>query len=212
MLEVLSVFILEFIKTHAALAVFFGVLIEEVVIPIPSSLILLGSGFLLIPPELALADALVRILLVIVIPASVAATIGSFFPYAIGYYGGERIVKKLGRLLDFSWKDVQKTGRKLGHENKIWAALVVARAAIIVPMSVVAVAAGALRLPWKKYALATFVGTIPRALILALAGWKFGGTYTSLTGGLNLIEQLMAFSFLSFAAYFFYRHLKKRRS
>ncbi|MBI2971882.1 MAG: VTT domain-containing protein [Candidatus Aenigmarchaeota archaeon] len=206
----LAAAILAFIKAHGALAVFIGVLLEEIIIPIPSFAILMSAGFFIVPAGAPLAEALQIILLVIVIPASIGATIGAFFPYAIGYYGGRRIITKIERFVDFSWRDVEKAGDRLEKERNMWIGLVVARAIIIVPMSVVSVAAGTLRLSWRHFAITTFIGSVPRAFLLAFLGWKFGATYTTFLEGFGLVEQLMVLAILSAGGYLMYRHLKRR--
>ena len=200
--------LLSFIKTHGALAVFLGVLAEEIIIPIPSFAILMGAGFFIVPPGAPLASALQTMLISIVLPASIAATIGAFFPYAIGYYGGERVIQRVERFIDFTWSDVQHAGRRLEKEGNVWLLLIVSRAMVVVPMSLVSVAAGALRLPWRQFALTTFIGSVPRAFILAFLGWRFGGAYATLIGSFGLAEQVVVIVLLSAAAYVFYRHVK----
>ena len=41
------------IKTHGMISVFLGGIIEEIIVPIPSPLICMGAGYLLIEPNLS---------------------------------------------------------------------------------------------------------------------------------------------------------------
>src|SRR3989338_9959921 len=96
------------IQAYGPYSVFFAVILEEVLIPIPSPLVIMGAAFILIPADLAFWDAVREIFFVIVIPASIASTIGSFFTYGIGYYGGPPLAPKLPKIFCTSWLGVEK--------------------------------------------------------------------------------------------------------
>ena len=93
MSEILN-WIMDSIRAHGAWSVFAGVIIESVIVPIPSPLIIMGAGFVLISPELRFVHALVPIILQIVLPGAIASTLGSYIGYAIGYYGGKPLVDR----------------------------------------------------------------------------------------------------------------------
>src|SRR3989344_2960704 len=95
----------EFVRQFGALSVFLVVILEEVLIPIPSPLVIMGASFILVPAGISVWEALWQITLLIVIPASVASTIGSFFTYGIGYYGGRPAINRMHRFLRLWWKD-----------------------------------------------------------------------------------------------------------
>jgi hypothetical protein len=81
--------IMDSIRSYGAWSVFLGVIIESVIVPIPSPLIIMGAGFVLISPQFSFFEALVPILLQIVLPGSVASTLGAYIGYGIGYFGGK---------------------------------------------------------------------------------------------------------------------------
>jgi membrane protein DedA with SNARE-associated domain len=49
---------------------------------------------------------------------------------------------------------------------------------------------------WKKYALATLVGSIPRTFVLGLAGWYIGTEYTAVANSLRSIENSVLYIIL----------------
>src|SRR3989338_2256504 len=106
--EGLIAWVLTLIQAYGPYSVFFAVILEEVLIPIPSPLVIMGAAFILIPADIAFWEGIWRIFLIIVIPASIASTIGSFFCYGIGYYGGRRLINRFQRFLGISWIDVEK--------------------------------------------------------------------------------------------------------
>lgn len=214
-LEQLSLWIISIIQAHGSLAVFLGILIEEIITPIPSSVVLMSAGFILIDPSLPLIQALWQIFVVIAIPAAVAATIGSFFPYAIGYFAGEpllkRLLKRYYRFFGMTWKDLKYYEKKLQKKNSVWYYIILFRIILIIPMSVVSLTAGFLRLSWKKFALATFIGALPRAVILGFLGWTVGKTYSELAGTLGFLETMTLMSLVLLGIFFLAVRLKMRK-
>lgn len=206
--EEIAVWLFELIRAYGPISVFIGVVLEEVIVPIPSPLVLMGAGALLIPAGIPLSSALPMIFFNIVIPASFGTVIGSFFVYGIGYYGGKPLLKRFGRFIDFKWEDVEKTSKKLGKGRKLWLSIAILRAVPVFPTSPVSFLSGALRLDPKKYAVATFIGSIPRIFVLAFLGWYFGSAYASVAGSLSLMENVLLISVLLVVAYFLYKHHK----
>ncbi len=199
--------ILLLIKTHSSLAVFLGVLIEEIIIPIPSPLILMAAGYILLDSSLTLTQALYQSFFIIAIPAAIAGTIGSFFAYYIGYYvrrGSKRYQDYVG-IKKHHIKYLEKR-----MEKNSFAYIIVSRAIIIIPMSFVSFVAGFLQLPKKKFAIATFIGSIPRALLLSMLGWYSGNTFFSVAEGLGLIENIILLLIVFVIAFFLVRNIRKR--
>lgn len=183
--------IMDSIRAYGAWSVFAGVIIESVIVPIPSPLIIMGAGFILISPELKFLEALTPILLKIVLPGTVASTLGAYVGYAIGYYGGKPMVDRWERFLGFSWRDVESLERRF-HSGQINLTIFFLRALPIFPLSVISAAAGLLRLPLKHFSLWTFYGTIPRCLLLAYLGWGVGETYQGIAKGIDRAEGIVS--------------------
>ncbi|MBI2172797.1 MAG: VTT domain-containing protein [Candidatus Aenigmarchaeota archaeon] len=196
----------EFVRQFGALSVFMVVILEEILIPIPSPLVIMGASFILIPAGIPLPEAIAQIILLIVIPASVASTIGSFFTYGIGYYGGRPAINRLHRFLGMSWKDVEKQEKRLEQGKKIWTTIVIFRAIPFFPISLVSIAAGVLRVSRKKYAIATFIGSVPRIFVLGFMGWYFGSAYVGIASQFNILENILIIVVLGVLAFLLYRY------
>ena len=181
--------IMEGIRSYGPWSVFVGVIIESVIVPIPSPLIIMGAGFVLISPELTFMDALMPILLLIVLPGSIASTLGSYIGYGIGYLGGKPMVERWQRFLGFNWSDVMAMERRF-RSGRVSTSIFFLRALPIFPLSVISAGAGVLRLPIKQFSLWTFYGTIPRCLFLGYLGWGMGETYQSLAKGIDKAESV----------------------
>ena len=190
MAEILN-WIIDSIRAHGPWSVFIGVIIESVIVPIPSPLIIMGAGFLLISSELSFLEALVPILVQIVLPGSIASTLGAYVGYGIGYLGGKPLVERLQSFLGFSWSDIEAMERRF-HSGQINTSLFFLRALPIFPLSVISAAAGLLRLPIKQFTLWTFYGSVPRCLFLGYLGWGLGEPYQAMAKGIDKVETIVS--------------------
>ena len=200
---------LAFVHAYGPFSVFLVVLLEEVMVPIPSPLVIMGAGYALLPAGISLQEAMIQVLYLIVIPASLASAIGAFFLYFVGYYGGKRVVEKFSRFLGFGWKEVVKAERRFEDKNSTWATIFLLRAIPFFPIAVVSLAAGVIRLNKWKFFVATFLGSLPRTFILGLFGWRLGPAYLIIAKQLNAMENILLLIALLAVAYLLYRFKSK---
>ena len=185
--------IMESIRTYGAWSVFAGVIIESVIVPIPSPLVIMGAGFILISPELSFTGALTPILLLIVLPGATGSTLGAFIGYGIGFWGGKPLVERWKGFLGLEWREVDAFQRRL-RGSHVKATIFFLRALPIVPLSLISAAAGFVRLPPVTFTLWTLYGSIPRCLLLAYLGWGIGDAYHRLAHGIDRVETLLSLS------------------
>ena len=190
MTEILN-WIIDSIRAHGPWSVFVGVIIESVIVPIPSPLIIMGAGFLLISAELSFLQAFAPIVNQIVVPGAIASTLGAYIGYAIGYVGGKPMVERLQGFLGFDWSDVEAMERRF-RVGQVNTSLFFLRALPIFPLSVISAGAGLLRLPIKQFTLWTFYGSIVRCLFLGYLGWGLGKPYQAMAKGIDKIESIVS--------------------
>ena len=190
MTEILN-WIIDSIRAYGPWSVFVGVIIESVIVPIPSPLIIMGAGFLLISAELSFLEAFAPIMVQIVLPGSIASTLGAYIGYGIGYIGGKPLVERLQDFLGFSWSDVEAMEHRF-REGQVNTSLFFLRALPIFPLSVISAAAGLLRLPIRQFTLWTFYGSIPRCLFLGYLGWGLGEPYQAIAKGIDKVETVIS--------------------
>lgn len=211
------VWLVPLIQMYGPVSVFIGVMIEEIIIPIPSPLVIMAAGFVLIPATATLDQALGIAFFTITVPGAVAMTIGSLIVYAIGYYGGEKVVNKFGRFLDTNVKEIEKTARRIEKSKRIWVTIALLRAIFVVPTSLVSITSGFMRLNWKKFTISTFIGAFPRIFMLSLIGWQLGATYATLADSFSFVEDLVFYTLGTLiilgVVFYIYRkkHSRKRK-
>jgi membrane protein DedA with SNARE-associated domain len=182
--------IMDMMQAHGPAVVFLGVIVESVIVPIPSPLIIMGAGALLIEPGLSWPAAFGPIVGKIVLPGAVASTLGAYFAYGIAYWGGKPMIDRFGKFLGFDWADIQGMERRL--EGRASLMIFLLRAAPIVPLSLISAAAGVLRLPPSQFATWTFLGSLPRCLLLGYLGYLTRDTYEGLAKQINTAESLIS--------------------
>lgn len=191
MISELTKWIMELMRSHGQLSVFIGVMIEQIIVPIPSPLIIMGAGAILIMPGLSIDKALIDILWIIVLPGTIASTLGSYIGYVISFYGGRALVLRLRRFLDINWEDIENLEKRF-MRKKEGMAIFFFRAIPVFPISLVSIFAGLIRIPIKPFTIFTFLGSIFRCLFLGFFGWWVGATYQKVATRLDSVETIVS--------------------
>lgn len=198
------------LQDHGAAAVFIGVIVESIIVPIPSPLIIMGAGAILIEPGLSWSAAFSPIMLQVVLPGAVASTIGAYVAYGIAYLGGKPVIERFTRFLGFNWEDILAMDRRI--VGKMGVMLFILRALPVVPLSLISATAGALRLPLLKFSLWTFAGSLPRCLLLGYMGYLTRDAYEGIASRLNMVESVLSAGIVLglFGIIFWLRHRTRR--
>lgn len=186
--------LIQYLESHiiplGAWGVFWASMIEEVVTPIPSALIMTASGFFLLKGPFS-PELLYRLVFIVAIPSMIGVTLGSFLSYAAGFWGGKRVLDRFGVWFGLSWDDVVRFQNKDSVKKaEVWT-LFLTRAIPFVPSSVVAFFCGFIRQKISTYILITFAGVFVRSTILALVGWYAGELYGEIAGLGGIVENIL---------------------
>ena len=204
--------LISWVTALGPVGVFFGVMIETFIAPIPSPLVPMAAGFIL-TFELTPLESIFVILFSVMLVGALAATIGSFFGYGIAYFGGYPIIERYGKYLGTSIEEIEYMRKNMEASSRDEIYLFTARAVPIIPLSVVSVLYGALRADAKRFAFFTFLGALPRYLILGLLGWVIGVGWQNLAEMIDLFETLILVLLIVFLVVFIlYRIIIRRRA
>lgn len=147
--------------------------IESANIPLPSEIIMPFSGFLVGQGRFSFWPA--------VLAGSIGGTIGSLTSYALGFYGGEvvvrRLIKRWGKyLLIFEYELDEAM-----HWFKIHGQLVTFTSRLLpVVRTFISLPAGMSRMDVKKFAFFAFLGTLIWSIPLTYLGKVMGENWTTL--------------------------------
>ena len=145
-------------------AVAVALLLENAGLPVPGETILLLASFL------SYSEHHLRLPYIILIGA-MAATLGDNIGFAIGHYGGRRLLARYMRALHISAHVIHSGERifqKYGSVTVFFARFVAGLRVIAGPL------AGVLRMPWKKFTLFNFLGAVLWVAIISVVGFLFG--------------------------------------
>ena len=191
MISEITQWIMELMRSHGQLSVFIGVIIEQIIVPIPSPLIVMGAGAILISPDFSISNAFLQILWIIVLPGAVASTLGSYIGYLISYYGGKALVVRYQRFLGVDWKEIENLEKRFQGKKEALS-IFFSRAIPVFPISLVSIFAGLLRVPVRPFTFYTFLGSIFRCLFLGFVGWWIGATYEKVATQLDSAETIIS--------------------
>lgn len=154
-------------KLPLELFCFIGSIIEEIVGPIPSPIILMTSGTIVSQRGIHWSY-----LLVLAIFASAGKTLASWLIYVIADKAEDFLLSKYGKLLGVSHKNVEKIGSYFtgSWKDDFWVFLF--RAIPIFPTTTVSIACGFIKLDKKPYIRSTFLGFIFRSLFVLYLGYQ----------------------------------------
>lgn len=188
--------------------VFLAEVIEEIIVPIPSALVLLTSGFIFLEGDISVA-LFSDLILKVAIPASLGLTLGSLIVYYFAYYGGKIVIDKYSSFLGITWQDVTNFEEKMNKSKYDEYLFVFLRVVPIVPSSLIAVFSGVTRMPIKKYFTLTLFGSFLKALLLGFVGYKVGDLYREYAEQISKIEdtslKIILILFVGFILYRVYR-------
>jgi membrane protein DedA with SNARE-associated domain len=170
-MEAITVKIEYLITVFGALGVFLASVIEEVVIFIPSTLIQVGAGFLILSDSQLNFVNILKLFGYIVVPASLGVTIGSLVIYFLAYYGGDSAIKSYGKYFLINYDSVNKSREKILKNKNTFFFMTFLRFIPLFPNTVVTVMAGLLKMNLKDYIYSTFLGMFVRVTYLGAVGW-----------------------------------------
>ncbi|MEM4254861.1 MAG: DedA family protein [Candidatus Norongarragalinales archaeon] len=143
------------VVAYGGVGIAFAMFLESSILPVPSELILITAGLFFDPITVAFWG-------------TIGSTLGAMVGYYIGFKGGRPVVDKLGAYLFMTPERVMKMERKFGEWGSH--AVLIGRLFPFVPFKVFSITSGILRFNFENFVVMTFIGTLPRAFLLAWLG------------------------------------------
>jgi len=165
--------------------VLIGSLVEEIIAPIPSPLVMMLGGSI----SAGQGSPLIFICVLALIGA-LSKTLGSLIIYFISDKAEDVIIDKFGRFLGISHSDTEGLGKYFGQGKRDDITIFLMRAIPVMPTAPVSVIAGLIKIDLKTYLMSTFLGLILRNLIYLYLGYTSLGALESLSGGFDSLEKV----------------------
>ncbi len=182
----------QFFINNGALGVFLGSILEQIIAPIPSSIVVLGSSFIIMKGTSLSSWAIETLILNISIPAAAGVTLGSLIYYGLSYKIGTPFIERAGKYLGVSVDDVKGVEKRVKQSRYENLFLFFARCLPIIPSIAISLFCGLIKYPLRNYLIITFFGALVQATILAVVGWQFGNFYISLADDISFLNDIIA--------------------
>lgn len=170
-------YVIDLISNYGYFGMFLGMVLEAVIIIIPSELILATGGILAGSGIFSFIGAFLTGLL-----GSVFCAIIIYF---MGYFGGSGFVKKYGKYFFMKDDEVRKSDSWFNKYGLI--AACIGRNVPIV-RTLVSLPIGVARLSFKKFLIYTILGSIPWTFVFVYFGYSLGNNWVVLKNVTNRLE------------------------
>jgi len=199
-IEALAAWIIQVISDLGYSGIVLCMAIESACIPLPSEVIMPFSGYLVFAGRFSFWGTGVA--------GAIGCVAGSVASYAAGVYGGRPFIKKYGKYVLVSKHDLELADRwfsKYGDWAIFFSRLLpVVRTFISLP-------AGISRMPFWRFVVYTFLGSLPWCLLLSWIGMTMGEHWTSLSVYFHRADMLIGIVIVGTAAFWVYRHVRHLR-
>jgi Uncharacterized membrane-associated protein len=180
-----------FIISNVSWAVFLGCILEQIIVPIPASLIVLSSTFIILKGTSFSLAAVGTLMVKIVIPASLGITLGSFVYYTLAYKLGTPFIERTSKYLGVSVNDVADVEKKFKESRYDDIFMFLARCFPVIPSIAINLFCGLIRYDLKKYIITTFFGSAVQIFGWGMLAWFSGNVYLILEDKISYMSNIV---------------------
>jgi membrane protein DedA with SNARE-associated domain len=181
--------------------IFILMIMESMVLPVPSEAVMPFAGFLV-------ADGVLSPVLV-ACAATLGSIVGSLASYAIGLYGGRPFLNRFGKYLLLNREDLERTDRFFRRRGS--PTILIGRFIPIV-RHLISIPAGLAKMPLLPFAIFTVVGAGIWNSFLTWCGYVLRKNWERVMAYSRYIDLAVIALGLALIALFIWRHLVRRKS
>ena len=180
---------------------FLGMVLEAIIIIIPSELILATGGILASKKVFTLTGAFITGLLGSIFCAIII--------YCMGYFGGETFIKKYGKYFFMKEEDIKKSN---GWFNKygLKSALIGRNVPII--RTLISLPIGMMKLSFCKFIIYTTIGSIPWTFLFVYIGYQLGENWIIMKTYIDYLKIPIRIILILFIIRFVYQRKKLQKN
>jgi membrane protein DedA with SNARE-associated domain len=191
-------FVLNLIGSFGYFGMFLGMVLEAVIIAIPSELILATGGILASRGIFTFWGAFL------------VGLIGSVFCaiviYMMGYFGGRPFIKKYGKYFFMKEEDILKSDSWFNKYGML-SALIGRNFPIV--RTLISLPIGITKQPFLKFIIYTTIGSIPWTLAFVYVGYSLGENWIILSTYVNYLKIPIRIIIVLLILLFIYKKIKK---
>lgn len=195
----MSQFVTDLIGNYGYFGMFLAMVLEAVIIIIPSELVLATGGILASRKIFTFPLAFLTGLL-----GSVFCAIAIYF---MGYFGGKPFIKKYGKYFFMKAEDIEKSDSWFSKYG-LFGALIGRNFPII--RTLISLPIGIMRLSFTKFVIYTTIGSIPWTFIFVYMGYALGNNWVILKEFTSKLKLPIKILILILIFSYFYKKITKK--
>ena len=201
-----------FVMHYGAWGVATASFIEEVVVPIPSALVMMSSGFFFLGGRALSPASLEELFFTVVTPLASGLTIGSLLVYFLTFRLGKPVIERYGGWIDLTWDNIERIRNYFEHKQSDEIIFFGLRSFPFIPSVAINAFCGLTRMPFWRYTAITFFGSLVRASLISFVGWQTGSLYLKYAEAIDNLEGVVFILIAVFATCFIgYKVWQKRK-
>ncbi len=205
MLESIASFIINVISTLGYPGILLMMAIESALIPLPSEIIMPFSGYLAATGRFNLG--------LVILMGAIGNTAGSLVAYYLGYWGHEKVVRRLvrkyGKYILFTEDELDQAEMWM----KKYRNLAVFGARVLPGVrTIISLPAGIFKLPVRNFLICTFLGSLLWSTLLAYIGYSLGGNWKNIEHYFRPFEGVVILVIVGLVGWYIYHKLSSKKA
>lgn len=196
----MSDFVINLINQYGYFGMFLGMVLESVIIIIPSEAILATGGILASQKIFSFSGAFIVGLL-----GSIFCAIAIYF---MGYFGGKPFVKKYGKYFFMKEENIEKSDSWF-NKYGLYGALIGRNFPII--RTLISLPIGIMRLSFFKFLVYTIIGSIPWTFVFVYVGYTLGSNWTIVDYYVARLKTPIRLLIVVLIINYFYKKIKEKK-
>lgn len=202
LIEALTTFIVNLVSSFGYFGIFMAMAIESASIPLPSEIIMPFAGYLVIQGRFNFW--------LVVVSGALGNLFGSWLMYWLGYWGHERIVRRLirtyGKYILVSEHDFERAKGWFSHYGD-W--IVLGSRVLPVVRTFISLPAGIAKVNFWRFSILTVLGSLVWSALLTYVGVLLGENWKNIEPIFRKFDVLIAVAFVVLAGLFLYYKSKE---
>ena len=182
--------------------------IESCCIPLPSEIVMPLAGVMIARGTILQGTSSWLALFLVALAGAIGCLFGSVIAYGIGYKGGRPLMLKYGRYVLISQHDADKADAfflRWGSATAFFSRLLpVVRTYISLP-------AGISKMPFLRFCIYSFFGSLPWCFVLAYAGYTLGDQISKIGSILHGLDVVVLLALVILVGLYIWRHIRNDR-
>jgi membrane protein DedA with SNARE-associated domain len=199
-LGAIAAFCISVISSIGYFGVFLLMIMESMILPVPSELVMPFAGFLIASGEMNFW--------MIVIFATLGSLVGSLISYYLGKYGGNKLVLKYGNYFLLNEEHLKKTEKWFSKKGEL--TIFIGRFIPIV-RHIISIPAGIGKMNLKKFMIYTLIGAGIWNAFLTYIGFILGNNWERIQEYSDYVSFGVLAILVVLIGYFVYKQIKKKK-